>query len=78
VGVGFYPTSGFVHLDVRKGPSFYWVDRSGPGKPSCLVRIQSKFAVKMDRRWKPGFDKPRRHKNKRGKLLGAIEIKKVL
>ncbi len=78
VGVGFYPTSGFIHLDVRTGPSYFWVDRSGPGKPSCLVRIQSKFAAKMDKRWKTKFDNPRRHKNKRGRLLGATETKKVL
>ncbi|MBW2277863.1 MAG: DUF882 domain-containing protein, partial [Deltaproteobacteria bacterium] len=31
VGVGYYPTSGFVHLDVRQGPSYFWADRSGPG-----------------------------------------------
>jgi uncharacterized protein YcbK (DUF882 family) len=78
VGVGFYPTSGFIHLDVRTGPSFFWVDRSGPGKPSCLVRVHSEFAAKMDRRWKPKSDVPRRHKNKRGRLLGAVETKKVL
>jgi uncharacterized protein YcbK (DUF882 family) len=31
VGVGHYPTSRFVHLDVRKR-SHYWVDDSGPGE----------------------------------------------
>ena len=77
VGVGFYPTAGFIHLDVRDGRSYFWVDRSGPGKPSCLVRIQSQFAAKMDRRWKPRSDKPRRHKNKKGRLLGALETKKA-
>ena len=32
-GVGYYPNSYFVHMDVRdiKG---YWVDRSGPGEPA--------------------------------------------
>jgi uncharacterized protein YcbK (DUF882 family) len=30
VGVGFYPVSGFVHLDVRDRPTT-WVDTSGPG-----------------------------------------------
>jgi murein DD-endopeptidase MepM/ murein hydrolase activator NlpD len=36
VGVGFYPNSSFVHLDVRNR-SAYWVDHAGPGqrpKPS--------------------------------------------
>jgi hypothetical protein len=31
VGVGFYPTSDFVHLDVR-ARSYYWLDTSGPGE----------------------------------------------
>lgn len=30
-GVGFYPRSSFIHLDVRKGKA-YWVDYSGPGE----------------------------------------------
>ena len=29
-GVGIYPTSGFVHIDVRDR-SYFWVDTSGPG-----------------------------------------------
>lgn len=33
VGVGTYPHSGFVHVDVRDR-SYYWVDGSGPGQPS--------------------------------------------
>lgn len=32
VGVGFYPNSSFVHLDVRT-QSAYWVDYAGPGEP---------------------------------------------
>lgn len=31
VGVGFYPRSHFIHLDVR-GRDAYWVDRSAPGE----------------------------------------------
>jgi hypothetical protein len=31
VGVGYYPNSSFVHLDVRETPT-YWVDYSGPGQ----------------------------------------------
>jgi|GEM_PF-251750 len=31
VGVGYYPNSSFVHLDVR-GYSAYWVDYAGPGE----------------------------------------------
>lgn len=32
VGVGYYPNSSFVHLDVREG-NIYWVDYAGPGEP---------------------------------------------
>jgi uncharacterized protein YcbK (DUF882 family) len=32
VGVGYYPNSTFVHLDVRTSPSF-WIDYSRPGEP---------------------------------------------
>lgn len=32
VGVGYYPNSTFVHLDVRQMAT-YWVDYSGPGEP---------------------------------------------
>jgi len=32
VGVGYYPNSTFVHLDVRSLPT-YWVDYSKPGEP---------------------------------------------
>ncbi len=30
-GVGYYPTSAFVHVDVREEP-FFWTDTSGPGQ----------------------------------------------
>jgi uncharacterized protein YcbK (DUF882 family) len=32
IGVGYYPNSTFVHLDVRKGGSAFWIDYSGPGE----------------------------------------------
>lgn len=31
VGVGYYPNSSFVHLDVR-GYNSYWIDHAGPGE----------------------------------------------
>lgn len=34
VGVGVYPSSGFIHVDVRPA-SYYWIDRSGPGQRNC-------------------------------------------
>jgi uncharacterized protein YcbK (DUF882 family) len=73
VGVGFYPVSGFVHMDVREGPSYFWVDRSGPGKRSCTRRMLAGVAAKADRKWRPARDDPKPHKNRRGELLGATE-----
>ena len=32
VGVGYYPNSSFVHLDVRTEKTF-WIDYAGPGEP---------------------------------------------
>ncbi len=32
IGVGYYPNSSFIHLDVRAGPSAFWIDYSGPGE----------------------------------------------
>jgi LysM repeat protein len=45
VGVGYYPNSTFVHLDVRARPA-YWVDYAGPGeaprkKPRAERRVAS-------------------------------------
>ena len=34
VGVGYYPNSSFVHLDVRSGASAFWIDYSAPGASS--------------------------------------------
>lgn len=35
-GIGFYPKSGFVHLDVRER-RFWWVDYSRPGQIDRLI-----------------------------------------
>ena len=37
VGVGYYPNSSFVHLDVRQGASAFWIDYSGPGERRALL-----------------------------------------
>ena len=37
VGVGYYPNSSFVHLDVRKASAF-WIDYSGPGENALYAR----------------------------------------
>lgn len=49
LGMGVYPTSGFVHVDTRT-PTFYWQDRSGPGQRS-RTRARS-----ISRRGDPDLD----------------------
>ncbi len=46
-GVGIYPVSGFVHVDVRER-SYFWVDTSGPGKRSRVRGILADLAAKSD------------------------------
>jgi len=47
VGVGLYPSSGFVHVDVRDH-SYFWVDASGPGKRNRERGILGDLAKKSD------------------------------
>lgn len=49
VGLGWYPTSKFVHLDVRK-KSAYWIDDSGPGQRSRYRRGVPQTRAKVKRR----------------------------
>jgi uncharacterized protein YcbK (DUF882 family) len=48
VGVGVYPLSGFVHLDVRER-SFFWVDSSAPGRRSRVRGVARALALRYDR-----------------------------
>lgn len=34
IGVGYYPNSGFIHLDVGRTQSAFWIDYSSPGAPA--------------------------------------------
>lgn len=47
VGVGIYPTSGFVHLDVR-ARSYFWRDASGPGQPNRERPMLLHLAARYD------------------------------
>lgn len=76
VGVGHYPTSHFVHLDVRKKTSVFWVDASGPKKRGCRRRVMRKAAARYDRGWEKRADKPEPRRNKRGILLGETNLNK--
>lgn len=49
VGVGIYPTSQFVHVDVRPR-SYFWVDYSGPGKRNREKGILPQLALESDKR----------------------------
>ncbi len=48
VGVGIYPRSGFVHLDVRER-SYFWSDSSGPGRRTRERGILGDLARSSDR-----------------------------
>ncbi len=47
VGVGVYPTSGFVHVDVRPR-SYFWIDTSGPGRRNRERGVLADLAQKSD------------------------------
>ena len=38
MGLGLYPRVGFIHVDVRPEPSYYWVDWSGHSRPKRSSR----------------------------------------
>ncbi len=48
VGVGVYPLSGFVHVDVRE-KSFFWTDSSAPGRRSRVRRVAKALSLRYDR-----------------------------
>jgi uncharacterized protein YcbK (DUF882 family) len=61
IGVGYYPNSSFVHMDVRQGPSAFWIDYSGPGENALYSdnasedlksgRAESFRPMKIDPSW---------------------------
>ena len=38
MGIGLYPRSGFVHIDVRSPPSYRWIDYSPPNSNAAEKR----------------------------------------
>lgn len=56
VGVGVYPTSGFVHLDVRDR-SYFWIDRSGPGQRGRVVQVRADESRAADARYHASSDR---------------------
>ena len=49
VGVGVYPTSQFVHIDVRDA-SYFWIDSSAPGRPHRERGVLAGLAKESDAR----------------------------
>ena len=74
VGVGLYLNAGFVHIDVRDGPSYFWLDRSGPKKPSCHKAVLPEMISLYDNRWRAGLDNPRQAYHVSGRLLGELTV----
>jgi uncharacterized protein YcbK (DUF882 family) len=68
IGVGYYPNSSFVHLDVRKDKSAFWIDYSGPGERAVYSqtpdqdlrtgRAESYHPSKIDSSWSDDADGP--------------------
>lgn len=59
VGVGYYPNSSFVHLDVRAGASAFWIDYSRP-KEDAIYSDDPKTDLRTGRAdtWKPTYVDP--------------------
>lgn len=54
VGVGYYPNSSFVHLDVRRGASAFWIDYSGPGETAIYSRnALDDLRLSRTENWRP-------------------------
>lgn len=49
IGVGYYPNSGFVHLDVGRKKNAFWVDYSGPGEKARYAPLLRKEQKRMAR-----------------------------
>jgi uncharacterized protein YcbK (DUF882 family) len=60
VGVGYYPNSSFVHLDVRKGgASAFWIDYSRPGERSLYAEdAEQDLRTGRADTWKPAVIDP--------------------
>jgi uncharacterized protein YcbK (DUF882 family) len=71
VGVGYYPNSSFVHLDVRPDRSAFWIDYSGPGERALYSeargqdlktgRADQYHPSKIDSAWIDDGDGPNNH-----------------
>lgn len=56
IGVGYYPNSGFIHVDVGRKRDAYWIDYSSPGQPSRYNAAESPTESRPDERPGPESD----------------------
>ena len=56
MGVGLYPTSGFVHIDVRDR-SYFWIDRSGPGPRGRVIQVRADESRAADAAYRAEADR---------------------
>jgi hypothetical protein len=59
VGLGWYPASRFVHMDVRDR-AYYWIDDSGPGEPA---RYRTEVAQPVGQ-WQAERERERRQRSR--------------
>lgn len=48
IGVGYYPNSGFIHVDVGRKRDAYWIDYSAPGQPARYTAPASDGEAQSD------------------------------
>lgn len=48
IGVGYYPNSGFIHVDVGRKRDAYWIDYSAPGQPARYTASASDGETQSD------------------------------
>ncbi len=72
VGLGLYPNSNFVHMDVRDR-SYYWIDDSGPGEESEYRDgvTQRKQKKRRRKKAKSRKKKPKKTARRSAKKKGA-------
>lgn len=64
VGLGLYPNSNFVHMDVRDR-SYYWIDDSGPGEEANYKDGVAQRKQKARKKGKKGRTARKRNKSAR-------------
>ncbi len=75
VGLGYYPNSKFVHMDVRKR-SYYWIDDSGPGEASDYRKGVGQRKQRKKKRRKTAKKKRKRSKKAKKRIAKRSKKKK--